>query len=391
MSIKINFKNTDNFSLSAKLEMPNDSPKAYALFAHCFTCNKNLTAIKNISKALNKNGIAVLRFDFTGLGDSEGEFADTNFSSNVNDLIAASDYLKDNYSAPKILIGHSLGGAAVLFAAGKIESIEAVATIGAPASPDHVGHLFGSKIDQINDTESTEVNIGGRSFSIKKQFLDDINSHNAKQIVKALKKPLLIMHSPQDTIVGIENASELYSSAMHPKSFVSLDGADHLLSRKEDSIYVGEIIASWSNRYVSLTTTNGNNASFHRDSMVSVNIGRDKYYTTIDTGHHQFIADEPIAIGGKNLGPGPFDFLLSALGTCTVMTLRMYADRKKWPLEQVTLHLQMKKNIEVTTIISHLLLKGELDDTQRNRLKEIAVKCPVHKTMIGHINIKTLL
>ncbi len=391
MSTKISFSNSDNITLSAKLEMPEGNAKAYALFAHCFTCNKNLTAIKNIAKALNKEGIAVMRFDFTGLGDSDGDFADTNFTSNINDLVAASHFLSENYEAPKILIGHSLGGAAVLFAASQIDSVEAVATIGAPSSPDHVGHLFGSKINDINDDEATLVNIGGRPFSIKKQFLDDINSKNSKQVVKSLRKALLIMHSPQDTIVGVENASELYIAAMHPKSFVSLDGADHLLSNKEDSLYVGEIIAAWSKRYVSVSEVEKTNSKFHRENMVSVQIGRDKYYTTIDTGDHQMIADEPISVGGQNIGPGPYELLLSSLGTCTVMTLRMYADRKKWPLEQVTLHLEMSRQAEGTLITRHLLVDGELDDTQRQRLKEIADKCPVHKTITGDIKIETVL
>jgi putative redox protein len=391
MSQKISFKNSDNITLSAKLEIPKGSTQAYAIFAHCFTCNKNLTAIKNIARSLNEANIAVLRFDFTGLGDSEGEFADTNFTSNVNDLVAASDYLRENYAAPKLLIGHSLGGAAVLFAAGEIPSVEAIATIGAPSSPDHVGHLFESQITHIEGDEAAEVNIGGRPFKIKKQFLDDINSKNAKSTIKALKKPLLIMHSPQDTIVGINNAAELYTSAMHPKSFVSLDGADHLLTRKEDSLYVGELIASWSTRYLNITKEEAAPQEFKKENMVSVQIGKDKYHTKIATGVHNMVADEPISLGGGDLGPGPYEYLLSSLGACTVMTLRMYADRKKWPLETATLHLEMSKQSDATLITRHLIVEGDLDDEQRSRLVEIADKCPVHKTLEGEIKIETVL
>lgn len=248
---KIKFTNAEGQQLSARLDLPdNQSPEAYAIFAHCFTCNKNLTAVRTISKALTSNGFGVLRFDFTGLGESEGDFADTNFSSNVEDLIAASAYLEQEFEAPKLLIGHSLGGAAVIFAANTLPSVLAVTTIGAPSSPHHVQHLIKSNLEEIKASGLAKVMIGGRSFSIKKQFLDDINSKNLATTVKHFKKALLVMHSPQDKTVGIKNASEIYSAAMHPKSFISLNGADHLLSNKEDSFYVGNLIASWVTRYI---------------------------------------------------------------------------------------------------------------------------------------------
>jgi len=249
---KLTFKNSTGETLSGRIEIPKDGEvKAYAIFAHCFTCNKNLSAVRNIARSLNEKGIAVLRFDFTGLGESEGDFADTNFSSNVQDLVSAADALEQQYEAPKLIIGHSLGGAAVIFASTKIPSIEAVATIGAPSSPDHVSHLFHGSISEIEANSEADVKIGGRDFKVKKQFLDDISSKNMKETLKKMKEPLIIFHSPQDNTVGIENASEIYSNAMHPKSFVSLDGADHLLTNSEDSIYVGEVIASWSKRYLS--------------------------------------------------------------------------------------------------------------------------------------------
>jgi len=256
---KIKFTNAEGQELSARLDLPdNKSPEAYVLFAHCFTCNKNLTAVRTISKALTSNGFGVLRFDFTGLGESEGDFEDTNFSSNVQDLIAASSYLEQEFEAPKLLIGHSLGGAAVIFAAKAIPSILAVVTIGAPSCPQHIQHLIKSNLEEIKESGIAEVMIGGRSFFIKQQFLDDINSKNLARTVKNFKKSLLVMHSPQDKTVGIENASEIYAAAMHPKSFISLNGADHLLSNKEDSFYVGNLIASWVLRYIKSSNKTNN-------------------------------------------------------------------------------------------------------------------------------------
>jgi len=249
-SEKIKFTNANGLELAARIEFPDEEPKGYALFAHCFTCNKNLTAVRNIGRALNNCGIAVLRFDFTGLGESEGDFKHTNFSSNVDDLISAAQFLDENYKAPDILIGHSLGGAAVVFAAQHIKSVTAVATIGAPSSPKHVSHLFKAGIEEINAKGEALLKIGGREFKIQKHFLDDINEKNMNDTVKNLNKALLVLHSPQDTTVGIENAAQIYQSAWHPKSFISLDGADHLLSNKEDSIYVGKMIATWSERYI---------------------------------------------------------------------------------------------------------------------------------------------
>lgn len=251
-SKKITFKNEQGHELAALLELPEGIEiKGYALFAHCFTCNKNLTAVRNIGRALTKNGIAVLRFDFTGLGESEGDFENTNFSSNVGDLLSASEFLCKNYRSPDILIGHSLGGAAVIFAADKLKDVKAVVTIGAPSDPSHVSHLLKKGIDQIEDSGEAVVTIGGRDFKIKKQFLDDIQEKNMSEIVKSMGKTLLVMHSPQDATVGIENAEQIYKAAWHPKSFISLNDADHLLSKKDDSVYVGEMIATWSARYIS--------------------------------------------------------------------------------------------------------------------------------------------
>ena len=249
----ISFKNSKGINLSGKLELPeNQQPVAYAIFAHCFTCNKNLSAVKNIARALKSNGFGVVRFDFTGLGQSEGDFAETNFSSNIQDLEDIAQYMTQELEAPKLMIGHSLGGAAAIFAGKSIASIQAVATVGAPSSPQHVQHLFKSGIEEIQANGKALVNIGGRPFPISKQFIEDISTKNMNEIVKSLRKPLLLFHSPQDTTVGVNNATEIYTAAIHPKSFVSLDGADHLLTNKEDSIYVGNMIAHWAVRYIDI-------------------------------------------------------------------------------------------------------------------------------------------
>jgi len=400
MNDKLTFQNDQGQYLSARIEFPvNQKPVAFALFAHCFTCNKNLTAIKNISRALTQRGIAVMRFDFTGLGESEGDFADTNFSSNVQDLICAANKLAEDYEAPKLLIGHSLGGAAVIFAGKQIASIQAIATVGAPSSPDHVQHIFQSSIEEIKKNDVAEVNIGGQSFSIKKQFIDDLTSKNMAATLKELRMPLLVMHSPQDTTVGIENAGEIYQAAMHPKSFISLDGADHLLSNKDDSRYVGNVIAEWASRYLDLPESE----DLRAEKQVAVRIGNEGYTTEIMAGKHALQADEPKSVGGNNFGPTPYDLLLASIGACTAMTLRMYADRKKWDLTEVVVHLQHSKEHAVdcnncTTnsgkidqIERVIHLKGDLDEPQSKRLLEIADKCPVHKTLHNEVNVLTTL
>jgi len=395
-SIKIQFPNDEGKMLAARLELPvNQHPHSYALFAHCFTCSKNLSAVRHISTALHQSGVAVLRFDFTGLGESEGDFVDTNFSSNVEDLLAAAKYLAENYEAPSLLIGHSLGGAAVLCAATELSEVKAVATIGAPFDPEHVSHLLGDSIDEIETRGLAEVNIGGRPFTVKKQFLEDIRSNKISEKIKNLKKALLIMHSPQDRTVNIDNAARLYTTAMHPKSFISLDGADHLLGDKMDAQYVGESIASWVKRYLALPAQE----KLRGDKTVAVRLGDQGFTTEIMVRHHSITADEPVSIGGNDFGPSPYELLTSGLGACTAMTLQMYARRKKWDLKEVKVHLahfkdyasDMADTENSKSKIDHFELKleleGELDEKQRARLLDIANKCPVHRTLHQEVAI----
>jgi len=386
---KVSFINSQGKKLAARLERPdNQEPHSYAIFAHCFTCNKNFSAVRNISRTLVSKGIAVLRFDFTGLGESEGEFEETNFSSNVSDLIEAAKYLEQHYKAPSLLIGHSLGGAAIIFAASELDSVAAVSTIGAPSSPAHVQHLFKSNVDEINATGKAKVNIGGRDFTIKKDFIDDIESKPMKEVLKNLRKPYLVLHSPQDTIVGIENAKELYQYAHHPKSFISIDKADHLLMDSVDSTYVGNVIAGWAERYLDIPKR----TPLKTSHQVAVSIGNEGFTSEIVAGNHLLIADEPKDFGGNDFGPSPYDYVSSGLGACTAMTLRMYASRKKWDLQKVIVHVNHGKEHapdsqntstikKIDTFKRSIELFGDLDDSQKNRLMEIADKCPVHKTL----------
>jgi uncharacterized OsmC-like protein/alpha-beta hydrolase superfamily lysophospholipase len=398
-SVKISFPNSRGEKLAALLDLPEDEkPIAYALFAHCFTCTKNIKAAANITSALNREKIAVLRFDFTGLGQSEGDFADTNFSTNVADLVAAAEYMSKELEAPQIIIGHSLGGAAVLQAAKDIDSLKAVVTIAAPHDPAHVTHHFASVRDQIEREGVAEVNLAGRSFKIKKQFLADLEMQQLDNRIRTLKTALLVMHSPRDTTVGINNAAQIYSSAKHPKSFISLDDADHLLLEEKDSLYVGMMIASWGRRYINFAE------DVHEDGIVidnrvttsTENLG---VFTEIFANGHAMVADEPIQYGGTDRGPTPYDYLLAGLGACTSMTLQMYARHKKLPLAKAVVRLTHNKihandcegcetnSGKVDRIEREIELFGELDENQRERLLEIAERCPVHKTLHSEVDI----
>lgn len=401
---KLTFENAEGHTLSARLDLPIDEkPTAYALFAHCFTCSKNLNAVVHINRALAMNGIAVLRFDFTGLGESEGDFADTTFSSNVTDLVAAADFLAANFEAPQLLIGHSLGGAAVLQAAERIPSSVAVATIGAPASPSDLGHLLGRTAAEIESSGEAEITLSGRTFRLKKQFLDDLKDVQMKDTLQNLDRALLIFHSPRDEIVDFKNAHVLFEAAQQPKSFISLDRADHLLSDRSDSMYVGSVLAAWARKYTAVLEDSTPERDL-TDNRVVVRIGKKGLQTEIIANEHRLIADEPIAVGGANTGPTPYDYLVAALGACTSMTIRLYADRKQWPVEGVTVRLkhrkihaedcercETKRNGKIDHIEREIELIGSLSDKQSARILEIADRCPVHRTLRSEIAIDSRL
>lgn len=398
---KLNIQNSKGHKLQAYLELPaNQKPNYYAIFAHCFTCTSSLSAVKNISRALTNHGFGVVRFDFTGLGRSEGNFADSHFSANVEDLLSVSNYMERNYKAPSLLVGHSLGGAAVLSAASQLENIEAVATIGAPASVNHVTHLFSHGIEDIKEKGDVEVNIGGRPFNINKDFVDDFSKTDLPEVVKKLRKPLLILHSPVDSIVEIKNAEQLYHHAHHPKSFITLDDADHLLSNPKDSNYAGNMIGTWVQRYFEshendMLETNGEQMVGH------LNLVEDNFTTSIQTKNHSMLADEPAAFGGDDFGPSPYEYLNAGLVACTAMTLKMYSQRKNWDLKEVFVYvtnsrkhsddlgLELEKPAYLDYISKKLRFVGDLDEVQKQRLKEIASKCPVHKTLVSEVVFET--
>ena len=403
---RFEFQNDAGERLAGLLERPEGSIAAVALFAHCFTCSKDIAAASRISRALATNGIAVLRFDFTGLGHSDGEFANTNFSSNVEDLRCAADALREQLDPPQLLVGHSLGGAAVLAVAGDIPEVKAVATIGAPSDPSHVAHLLKDNRAQIETEGQAEVALAGRTFTIKRQFLTDIESHRLAERIRSMRKALLIMHSPVDEIVAIDNASEIFLAARHPKSFISLDKADHLLTKRADSEYVAATIGAWARRYLLGSDSDDQVASPRPrvDQGELLVVEQDgKFAQDVYTGKHHFRADEPSTYGGKDSGPSPYEFLLAALGTCTAMTVRMYATRKKLDLARVSVRLKHDRihahdcehcetrEGRIDRIERSLELSGDISDDQRNDLLRIADRCPVHRTLLSEIDIQTRL
>ncbi|MEM7162103.1 MAG: alpha/beta fold hydrolase [Bacteroidota bacterium] len=400
-SERIKIRNQEGIDLDARLDIPlKTKTRAYAIFAHCFTCNKNLTAVRNISRALNNSGIAVLRFDFTGLGRSEGDFSDTNFSSNIQDLKDVARHLEEHYEAPSLMIGHSLGGTATVFAASEIESVRAVCTIGSPSVPEHVTHLFAPVADELRATGEAKLKIGLQEIKIKSQFLEDIQGQRIEDVLKRDHTSYLIIHSPQDTVVSIDNAAEMYRLLKHPKSFVSLDGADHMMSKVQDSEYAGQVIASWANRYLDLREE----SQLETGHQVAVRLNTSDIFTSdVRAGKHAILADEPSSVGGYDLGPSPYELVSAGLGACTVMTLHMYARRKKWDLQEVTVEIDHGKTHasdcedceetgkKIDLFQRKLSLIGDLDDAQRKRLLEIADKCPVHKTLESSSKVDTEL
>lgn len=386
-SQKIEFPGHSGQMLAARLDSPTN-PRAYALFAHCFTCGKDIFAAARIAERLTAQGIAVLRFDFTGIGSSEGEFANTNFSSNVQDLVAAADYLRKTYQAPSLLIGHSLGGAAVLAAAPHVPEAVGVATIAAPSEAGHITHMFADHVEAIEKDGSAKVLLAGRPFTIAKQFLDDVAGHEFLSKIAHMKKALLVCHAPLDDTVGIENATAIFGAAHHPKSFVSLDSADHLLRKRADAIYAADMIAAWASRYLPAATAEEALPA----GLVTVTETRTgRYANEVRAGRHHLPASEPVEAGGDDSGPGPFDYLLGALGACTSITLRMYAERKEIPVERIGVALSLERQEALTEITRKITLDGDLSEDDRNRLLAIAERCPVHKTLTGEVRISSSL
>jgi len=398
----VNFTGALGDTLAARLDRPTGHTRGFALFAHCFTCSKDLAAARRVAAGLAERGIAVLRFDFTGLGHSDGEFANTTFASNVEDLVAAADHMRATLAAPTILVGHSLGGAAVLAAGGRIAEVKGIATIGAPADPGHVVHNFGDQIAAIEASGEAEVLLGGRSFRVRKSFLDDLKEHRLAEMVSKLRKDLLIFHAPLDETVGIDNASEIFVAAKHPKSFVSLDKADHLLTRKADSAYVAAVLSGWAERFLPAETPVPVSAA--DGEVVVADAGDGLFPQAIASGpHHRLRADEPVSVGGTDSGPAPYDFLLAGLGSCTNMTVKMYAARKGWSIDRLETRLRHNKihaedcaecetrEGKIDRIERRLVIEGALDAEQKAKLREIADKCPVHRTLHAEVSIVTTM
>lgn len=395
----ISFKNREGHELSGRIDLPlNGKPHSYVIFAHCFTCSKNFPAVKNISRGLTSKGFGVLRFDFTGLGNSEGDFSNTNFSGNIDDLLDAALFLEEKFLAPSLLIGHSLGGAAVLLAARKLASVKAVVTIGAPSHPSHVTHLLKEGLESLKENGRALINIGGRDFTIKEHFLQDLEELSQKTASTELRLPLLIMHSPQDRIVEIANARKLYEAAHHPKSFISLDGADHLLSDKQDAQYVGHLTGTWADRYIP-HQTKPENTTGHQ---VMASLDPDEKFTTeMLLGSKYLLADEPESYGGADLGPTPYEFLTASLASCTAMTLNMYLGRKNWEVYLINVYVTHSRihkedceapddpKARIDLFEREIQIRGNLDEKQQKKILEIADKCPVHKTLMSENRIET--
>ena len=395
---RVEFEGSQGDRLAARLELPAGDPRGYAVFAHCFTCSKDLAAASRISKALAAKGIAVLRFDFTGLGHSDGEFANTNFSSNVEDIRRAAAWLREHHRAPALLVGHSLGGAAVLAVASSLSEVNAVATIGAPSNAAHLEHLFSESVVEIETSGSAEVSIGGRPFRVQRQFLEDIRGQRLEERISDLGAALMVMHSPIDNIVGVHHAARIFEAARHPKSYVSLGQADHLLTDRADAEYAALVLSAWADRYL---PSRGEHPGISTQGVAVEETRSGRYTQVVRARGHQFLGDEPTSVGGDDAGPTPYELLLAALGTCTSMTLRMYADRKGWPLGPVKVRLSHDrihaKDCEacestegrVDRIVRELALPGDLSAEQRTRLLEIADRCPVHRTLESEVHVVT--
>lgn len=398
---KIDFEGHDGGRLAGLLEYPEEAAKAYVLFAHCFSCGKDIAAASRIARALMARGFAVLRFDFTGLGNSDGDFANTNFTSNMDDLLKAAEFLKSEYRAPSLLIGHSLGGTAALAVASQIPECQGVVTIGAPHDPEHITRHFEDSLESIQRDGEARVDLGGRELTIKKQFVDDVSRISQDNVIGKIKKALLVFHSPLDEVVSIHEAEKIYTAALHPKSFVSLDKADHLLTDKADAEYVASMITAWATRYLGEPEVVTARESDVDKGTVLVGEHNRQFTRTVHTDNHHWFGDEPVSVGGLDLGPDPYEHLLAALGTCTSMTIRMYANRKELPLEDIDVWVTHDRQYlddcegcddkprKIDVLERTISFKGELSEEETNKLLEIADKCPVHRTLTNEIRINT--
>lgn len=394
-STQLHINNRQGVQLSATIEFPtNQKPSHIAIFSHCFTCSSSLNAVRNINRALTQKGFAVVRFDFTGLGKSGGDFKNSHFEANVEDLLDVHAFISEKYFAPELIIGHSLGGSAAIVAASKIDAIKAVCTIGSPSDVEHTTKHFKDQVKELNETGQTKVSIGGRKFLVNQEFVDGFKRHNLPKIIQSLRKPILILHSPIDEIVSVKNAQEIYQNALHPKSYVSLDDADHLLTKKEDSIYAGNIIAAWVRKYLPKVELDLLHPNKHQ-LIAHLHAKEDKFTTSINSTNHSVLADEPQSFGGTDYGMSPYELVTSGLAACTAMTINLYAERKKWVLDDVNVFLShtKEKNAEgklIDVFKKEIEVIGDLTTEQKDRLVEIGAKCPVHKTLSGSSIIETL-
>ena len=401
-SDRVEFSNASGDTLSGVIETPDETPRAWAVFAHCFTCSKNSLAASRVARGLAERGIGVLRFDFTGLGDSDGAFATSGFSSNVADLIAATEWMAVQGQPVSLMIGHSLGGAATIVAAGQVDSVSAVVTLGAPSDAGHVVEQFKHSVPEIEAKGAAQVSLAGRPFTLSRQFLDDVRAANVTEAAAALRKPLLILHAPGDDVVGIDNATALFLAAKHPKSFVSLDRADHLLTGKDDAGFVVDVIAGWAGRYIAARAAATEAAPQAHKTLVRETLANGPFQNEVLIGGRRFLADEPKSMGGADTGPDPYAWVAAGLGACTSMTLRMYANRKGWPLERVSVGLEHAKahaddcvdcgpKDRIDVFKRYIQIEGDLEADQRQRLLEIADRCPVHRTLEHGAKVETHL
>jgi uncharacterized OsmC-like protein/alpha-beta hydrolase superfamily lysophospholipase len=391
---RFDFASPAGYQLSGQLETPESTPRGWAVFAHCFTCGKNSLAATRVSRALARIGIGVLRFDFAGLGSSGGRFADGGFARDTLDLTAAGEAMRAAGYEPSILIGHSLGGAAALAAAADMPSVRAVATIGAPADVEHVlSKVDPAVLENIRREGEGEVLLGGRPFVVSRQFIDGLSNFDLAARIASLHRPLLVLHSPLDEVVAVDHARRIFEAARHPKSFISLDNADHLLTRHADADYVANMIASWASRYLPAAAETPEPV---RDSqeVIAEETGQGPYQAEIRTGAARFIADEPVSAGGLGTGPSPYDLLSASLAACTTMTLRMYVNRHQWPVARIrtsVTHAKSRDEHPADHFTCAVTVQGALDEPQRQKLAAIAERCPVHRTLIDGSSVETKL